>query len=168
MRPGARRAYVEALRGLSRTASEMAQRMEVSELPDLRRVSVGWGSNGCEVDIGGTYVFQMARDEPHVVSIVRALVWGLFESSRASDNPSDPVALARIHAVLQGIVDDVGKHTYQPPCTRCGGLRHICVACDSECKVPFYNPNLIDVHVHDRTQALCPECSAWLAPRAPR
>ena len=101
MRPGARREHVGKLRDLSRIAADMAQRIEVAELPDLRRVSVGWGSDGhSEIDVGGTYIFQKG-DERHIVEIIRALAWGLFESRRAGSDPHDQQALAEVRAILQ-------------------------------------------------------------------
>lgn len=160
MRPAARRELVGKLRDLSRIAATMAEKAEVAELPDLRRVSVGWGKN-VEIDVGGTYVFQKGRDERHIVDIIRALAWGLFESRRDSSDPSDPKAMVEV----QGILRDVGEtilRSWQPPCPKCDGLKHICVACDGECKAQFSD------NVHNRTEVLCPECSAWLAPQVPR
>ena len=161
MRPGARREYVRWLRDLASDMQRTAQEMEVAELPDLRRVGVGWSKNECDIDVGGTYVFKKGRDEHHIVEIIHALAWGLFEARRSSGDPSDPKALAEVRSILQGVGETILR-PWQPPCPKCGGLQHICVACDGECKVRFSDLN------HDGTQVLCPECSAWLAPQGPR
>lgn len=78
MRPGARREHVRCLRELADSVREAADKIETAELPDLRRVGVGWGNNGCEIDVGGTYVFKMPRDEKHIVDIIRALACGIL------------------------------------------------------------------------------------------
>jgi hypothetical protein len=139
---------------------DRAQSIESAELPDLRRVGIGWSKDGCEIDLGGIYVFQMRRDERHVIEILHALALGLFESRRDSSNSGDSKALTEVRGILQS----VGETILRPPqqcCPKCNGLQHICVACDGECKFSYGQD-------HDRTSALCPECSAWLAPRAPR
>jgi hypothetical protein len=163
MRPGARREYVRRLRETADTLRKTAEEVETAELPDLRRVGIGWGGNGCEIDVGGTYVFKMPRDERHIVDIIRSLAWGLFEARRASSDPRDPKALGEVCEILRGVGLEILTHR-RAPCPRCNGHKHICVACDGECKVSL-NPDRL---VHDRTQALCPNCSAWLAPQAPR
>ena len=161
MRPGARREHVRRLYELADSVRETADKIKTAELPDLRRVGIGWGDNGCEIDVGGTYVFKMPRDEKYIVDIIRALAWGLFESQRNNSNPSDPDVLAQVRNVLRDVgLDILGP--LKPRCPKCDGMQRICVACDEECKVGY------DGTKHDRTQALCPECSAWLAPQAPR
>lgn len=163
MRPGARREYVRRLRDMANGLRETADKMEASELPDLRRVGVGWGKNGCEIDIAGTYVFRMPQDERFLVSIIRAIAWGLFEARRSGSDPNDPRALAEVRSILAAAVPDV----FRPPtaCMKCGGMQRICVACNSDCKVSYSDPRQ---EAHDRTTTLCPDCSPWLAPQEPR
>ena len=162
MRPGARREHVRRLHELADSVRETADKMEAAELPDLRRVGVGWGGeNGCEISVGGTYFFKKDRDERHIVDIISALAWGLFESRRNNGDPSDPKILAEVRGILQS----VGESILGPPkprCSKCDGMQHICVACNGECRVGYNDTK------HDRNQALCPECSTWLAPQAPR
>jgi len=164
MRPGTRRNIVQRLNDLGGSASKLAQEIESAELPDLRTVSVGWGgSNGCEIMIGRTYVFRKGRDERHIVDIIRGLAWGLFESARDSGDPSDPKRLAEVQAILREVGETIPpRGPYIKPCPKCGGLRHICIACDGECKVDLNSTD------HKRETTLCPECSLWLAPQEPR
>jgi hypothetical protein len=162
MRPGARHQYAKQLRELSRVASEIADKMEVAELPDLRHVSVGYDENGCRIDVGGTYAFQMPRDKRHIIDILHGLAWGLFESQRTGSNPSDPEALEEVRSILRNVGESILR-SWQPRCSKCDGLQHICVVCDGECKV---SSNAVRIEGHDM-RALCPECSAWLTPGKP-
>ena len=166
MRPGERRNIVSQLVKLGETANGLADEVLQAELPDLRVVSVGWGSkSGCEIDVGRTYVFRKGHDERHIVDIIASLAWGLFESGRDSGNPQDPKRHAEVRAILSGVADRLpgGKDwSYRERCPKCDGLTHICIACDAECKVDW------KVADHPRETKLCPECSAWLAPQEPR
>ena len=165
MKPGARREYVRRLHTMADSVREMADKTEAAELPDLRRVGIGWGDNDCEIDVGGTYVFKMPDDEPHIVRIIRALAWGLFEARRDSGNPSDPKRLAEVRDILQDIGLEILGSWSLNRCSKCDNLRHICVGCNGEHKVLFSEE---EQEEHDRTQVLCPKCSTWLAPQAPR
>lgn len=166
MRSGARREIACQLEKLTERASTIVQDIKDAELPDLRLVGVGWGSkNGCEIDVGRTYVFQAGRDERHIVNIIKGLAWALFESNRDPGNPSDPKRHAEVRAILSDVADHLPggpKWGYREPCAKCRGLTHICIACDTECKVDW------KVVEHPRKTKLCPECSAWLAPQEPR
>jgi hypothetical protein len=168
VRPGARRNIVGQLEKLAERASSIVEEIKDSELPDLRVVGVGWGSKtGCEIDVGRTYVFKAGRDSRHIVDIIKSLAWGLFESQRDMSNPQDPVRHAEVRAILNDVADHLpgGPRWGQDKmfrCAKCDGLKHICIACDGECKVDW------KVADHPRETKLCPWCSAWLAPQEPR
>jgi hypothetical protein len=162
MRPGTRRQIVYEVREIAKTAERLAASIEQAQLPDLRRVGVGWTVDGTrEMDVGGTYVFREGR---HVIAIIRSLAWGLFEMKRRGSEPVDPIALAEVRAILIEIGE---KILHGPPerCKKCDGLQTICVACGGECRVP-YKENTQETH--DRTKVLCPECSSWLSPEGLR
>lgn len=167
MRAGARRDVVNQLKQLGTRATELASEIEHESLPDLRRVGIGWGSkSGAEIDVGGTYVFKVGRDEKHVVEIIQGLAWGLFESSRDPGNPSDPDRSAKVRAILNDVADRLPggpKWGLRERCPRCDGITHVCVACDAECKID----RSVD-HEHTYATKLCPDCSGWLAPQGPR
>ena len=67
MRSGARRNVVAYLDKLGDKIKRAAREVERAELPDLRRVGVGWGNGDCTITVGGAYHFDATRDRRHIV-----------------------------------------------------------------------------------------------------
>jgi hypothetical protein len=162
MRHGDRRNLVAQLHKLGDDAKRAARDVEDAELPNLRRVGVGWGGDGCTITVGGTYRFAMPRDKRHVEAIIRSLAWALFEAKRDSVDPDDAETLVTVRGMLKDIGDSLPHCIARDMCKKCGDTSHICVACDGRCKVGW--PMGPDAPDHPRETKLCPDCSAWLEP----
>lgn len=161
MRTGARRNITGRLLEVASDIERIREEVAEAELPDLRSVGVGYMTNGTmRVTVGSAYVFECPKDLRHVEAIIRSLLWGLYEAQRRSSKPDDPDCRGKIAKLVDGIVNELGRGRYREPCKTCGGLTHVCVVCEVECKVPL-NDRKGD---HWQTK-LCPDCSAWRAPR---
>lgn len=145
----------ETSRWLREQAKEMVQRAEEFEtgrLPDIRRVGISYGGLGALIEIG-EYKFKVGRDDEQFEEFVRNVLWAFYETHKGGRDG----ALARQHVLqlLSAMLDPRPRES----CARCGGLTMVCVACESECKVPLAERK----GDHWRTKT-CLDCSAFLVP----